>query len=73
MIEDRVLEDVIAERYNSYTEGIGLDIVEGKTDFHKLEEYALQNNNIENQSGSQERLKGIVNQYLLETLSTVKA
>ena len=73
LIEDRVLEDVIAERYNSYTEGIGLDIVDGKTDFHKLEEYALQNNNIENQSGRQERLKGIVNQYLLETLSTVKA
>lgn len=73
LIEDRVLEDVIAGRYNSYTEGIGLDIVDGKTDFHKLEEYALQNNNIENQSGRQERLKGIVNQYLLETLSTVKA
>ncbi|MCR2820939.1 xylose isomerase [Lederbergia panacisoli] len=69
LLEDRVLEDFVADRYSSYTEGIGLDIVEGRTDFHKLEEYALQLGNIQNRSGRQERLKAIVNQYLLETLS----
>ncbi|MBS4198729.1 xylose isomerase [Bacillus sp. FJAT-49732] len=69
LLEDRVLEDFVADRYSSYTEGIGLDIVEGRADFHKLEEYALQLGNIQNRSGRQERLKAIVNQYLLETLS----
>lgn len=69
LLETRVLEDFVADRYSSYTEGIGLDIVEGKADFHKLEEYALQLGNIQNRSGRQERLKAIVNQYLLETLA----
>ncbi|MBS4207825.1 xylose isomerase [Bacillus sp. FJAT-50079] len=69
LLEDRVLEDFIAERYKSFTEGIGLDIVEGRTDFHKLEAYALQLGEIKNISGRQERLKAIVNQYLLETLA----
>ncbi|MBS4193765.1 xylose isomerase [Lederbergia citri] len=69
LLEDRVLEDFVADRYSSYTEGIGLDIVEGKANFHKLEEYALQLGNIQNRSGRQERLKAIVNQYLLETLA----
>ncbi|GAA3329796.1 hypothetical protein GCM10020331_079710 [Ectobacillus funiculus] len=71
LLEDRVLEDVIADRYSSFTEGIGLEIVEGKADFHKLEQYALSLGEIKNKSGRQERLKAVVNQYLLETLSTV--
>ncbi|MBO1510939.1 xylose isomerase [Metabacillus bambusae] len=71
LVEDKVLDDFVDQRYSSYSEGIGLDIVEGTTDFHKLEAYALQLNEIKNESGRQERLKGIVNQYLLETLSRV--
>jgi xylose isomerase len=69
LIEDRVLEDVIADRYSSFADGIGLEIVEGKADFKKLEEYALGLGEIKNKSGRQERLKAIVNQYLLETLT----
>ncbi|WML43013.1 xylose isomerase [Neobacillus sp. PS3-40] len=69
LIEDKVLDDFVTERYSSYTEGIGLDIVEGKTDFKKLEAYALGLTEIKNSSGRQERLKALVNQYLLETLS----
>lgn len=68
LLEDRVLEDVIADRYSSYREGIGLEIVENRTDFHQLEKYALQLGEIKNKSGRQERLKALVNQYLLETL-----
>jgi xylose isomerase len=71
LLEDRVLEDVIADRYSSFTEGIGLEIVEGRADFHKLEQYALNLGEIKNKSGRQERLKAVVNQYLLETLSSV--
>ncbi|OPJ55846.1 xylose isomerase [Alkalithermobacter paradoxus] len=66
LIEDRVLDDFIEERYSSFKEGIGLEIVEGKADFHKLEKYALQLGEIKNKSGRQEKLKGIINKYLLE-------
>ncbi|WP_134699667.1 xylose isomerase [Ammoniphilus sp. YIM 78166] len=66
LIEDRVLDDFIDERYSSYTTGIGRDIVEGKTDFHKLSEYALKIDKVENKnSGRQENLKAILNQYLI--------
>ncbi|MEW9501711.1 xylose isomerase [Jeotgalibacillus marinus] len=69
LIEDKVLESFIEERYSSYSEGIGKDIVEGNTDFHKLEEYALQLGNIHNSSGRAERLKATFNQYLISVLS----
>lgn len=66
LLEDRVLEDFIAERYKSYTEGIGKEIVEGKVGFTELAEYALDNDQISNKSGRQELLETIVNQYITE-------
>ncbi|MDY0939703.1 xylose isomerase [Priestia megaterium] len=66
LVEDRVFENVIGERYSSFKEGIGLEIVEGKANFHTLEQYAFKNPNIVNKSGRQERLKAILNQYILE-------
>ncbi|GAB6258180.1 xylose isomerase [Peribacillus frigoritolerans] len=65
LIDDRILDDVIENRYSSYTEGIGLEIVEGNTDLRKLEEYALGLKEIKNQSGRLEKVKGTINQYLL--------
>jgi xylose isomerase len=65
LLEDRVFEDVIDQRYRSYKEGIGLEIVSGKANFHTLEAYALENE-IKNESGRQEKLKSILNHYLLE-------
>ena len=41
LIDDKVLENVVDDRYKTFTDGIGLSIVEGKTDFHKLEQHAL--------------------------------
>lgn len=73
LIEDKVLDNFVADRYSSYTEGIGLDIVEGKTDFHKLEQHALQLEKIENKSGRQEHLKAILNKYILEAYASVNA
>lgn len=73
LIEDRVLDQFIDDRYKSYTEGIGLDIVEGKADFHKLSQYALGLDKIENKSGRTEQLKATVNQYILDAYATVKA
>jgi xylose isomerase len=66
LLEDGVLEDFIAKRYDSFNTGIGKDIVEGKIGFKELETYALENNNIKNVSGRQEMLEGILNQYILE-------
>ncbi|MFD1434623.1 xylose isomerase [Kroppenstedtia eburnea] len=71
LIQDRVFDDFIVNRYKSYTEGIGLDIVEGRADFHTLESHALTLSQIPNESGREEHLKSILNQYLLKTLTEV--
>ncbi|WP_456274659.1 xylose isomerase [Bacillus sp. AK031] len=73
LIEDKALDGFVEERYSSYTKGIGLEIVEGKTNFRELEEYALQLTEIKNTSGRTERLKAVINQYILETLTSVTA
>lgn len=67
LIEDKVFENFIANRYASYKEGIGKDIVEGKVGFKELEAYALNNGITPNVSGRQELLESILNQYILET------
>ena len=67
LVEDRVFEDFIAKRYESYTNGIGKDIVEGKVGFKELEAYTLKNGEPKLTSGRQEMLESIFNQYLLET------
>lgn len=64
MLEEGEFEKNIAERYKSYTEGIGKDIVEGKADFESLEKYALEHSIIKNKSGRQEFLEAKLNQYI---------
>ncbi|KKO53051.1 xylose isomerase [Paenibacillus sp. DMB20] len=66
LIEDRVFEDFIAKRYSSFTEGIGADVVAGRATLSSLAEYALNNENPrKNESGRQEMLKAVLNQYIL--------
>lgn len=66
LIEDRVFEDFIAKRYSSFSEGIGADVVSGKATLASLAEYALNNESPrKNESGRQEMLKAILNQYIL--------
>ena len=72
LIEDKAIDSFVEERYSSYQSGIGKQIVEGKTNFQELEKYALQLTEIKNISGRTERLKATINQYLLETLSSVR-
>ncbi|MFW5981682.1 MAG: xylose isomerase [Halanaerobiaceae bacterium] len=67
LLEDKVFEDFLANRYKSYTEGIGKDIVEGKVGFKELADYALENDQIKNASGKQEMLEALLNQYIIET------
>ncbi|MFP4266766.1 MAG: xylose isomerase [Spirochaetaceae bacterium] len=64
MLEDRVLENFIDQRYGSYNSGIGKKIKEGKTDFEELSTYAYEHDRIENDSGRQELLESVINRYL---------
>lgn len=68
--EEGVLDQIISERYHTFTEGIGKDIVQGKTDLHQLEAYALQIKEIKHTSGRVEQIKAILNQYLLTAFSS---
>jgi len=64
--EDQVLEKNLKERYKSYTKGIGKDIVEGKVGFKELEKYVFNKKELDkNESGRQEYLEAIINQYIL--------
>ncbi|AQQ52384.1 xylose isomerase [Planococcus lenghuensis] len=69
LIDDNVLENILDKRYETYTTGIGLEIAQGKTDFHKLEEYALGLGNIQQESGHLELIKATINQYLLQAFA----
>lgn len=64
--EDRVFEDNLKERYQSYQAGIGKKIVENKVGLKELEAYIMDKKMIdENDSGKQEYLEALINQYIL--------
>ncbi|SDZ55808.1 xylose isomerase [Evansella caseinilytica] len=65
LIEDKVLDGIIEERYSSFNTGIGEKIVSGTTSLKELEEHALSLGEITNQSGRLEKIKATINQYLL--------
>ncbi len=65
MLEDGVFEDFQKDRYQSFTTGIGRDIIEDKVGFEELEKYALGLSDLEIQSGRQERLERVLNRYVL--------
>jgi xylose isomerase len=63
--KDGVLADFVKKRYDSYDSGIGKKIDENATDFAELEKYALDKGEAApNQSGRQEMLENIINDYL---------
>ncbi|MFD0961473.1 xylose isomerase [Paenibacillus chungangensis] len=57
IIEENILEEIVAERYRSFNDGIGADIVAGKATLQSLEQYALNNPVARLQSGRQELLR----------------
>lgn len=69
LLEDRVLEDIVAERYSSFSSGIGKEIVEGKVGLKELEQHALQLGELKQSSGKLERIKATINQYLLTSFA----
>ena len=66
IIEDGKMDKFVADRYQSYSTGIGSDIVNKKVGFRELEKYALDHDRVTNTSGRQEMLETILNQYILK-------
>lgn len=66
IIEGGKLDAFVAERYRSYSTGVGKDIVNRKVGFRELEKYALEHDQAVNASGRQELLETMLNQYILE-------
>lgn len=67
IIDDGRLDDFVKQRYQSYTAGIGADIINGNTDLEQLSEYALSRKEIEpNTSGRQEMLESIINTIIFK-------
>ncbi len=65
MIDDGRIEDFTAERYASYTSGIGKRIVDGTVSMAELEQYALQMGDVtSNISGRQEYLEQVMNEIM---------
>ena len=62
--KDGFFEDIIEKRYASWKTGIGAEIMAGKTDLKKLEEYALNNKKLKNESDRLETLKAMLNDYI---------
>jgi xylose isomerase len=66
LVQDGALDKFVENRYASYSTGIGQRIVEGKASFKELEAYALANAEPKLDSGRQEMLENILNQYILD-------
>lgn len=64
IIEDKVIDDFISKRYDSYRNGIGKKIDDKMTSFEELEKYALDNDEPKPESGKQEYLESVINQYI---------
>ncbi len=64
IIEDKALSGFIAERYASYTSGIGAKIMAGQTNFVELEKYVLDNGLPRMKSGRLEMLENLINNYI---------
>jgi xylose isomerase len=64
LIEDNVLEDFIEKRYEKWNGDLGQKIENGQVGLAELEQYILENGEPEIQSGRQEMLENILNDYL---------
>ncbi len=66
LLEDGVFENNLKERYRSYNAGIGKKILANEVGFKELEEYLLNKKEFDkNESGKQEYLEAILNQYII--------
>ena len=66
LIEDNVFEEFKKNRYSSYSIGIGKAISLGSVSLEDLAVYALEHDDVYCESGRQEYLEVILNQYIFE-------
>lgn len=64
MIKDKPLINFVKKRYSGWDKGFGKQIEEGKATFADCEEYIHKNGEPKLQSGRQEYLENIINDYL---------
>jgi len=64
MIEDKVFENAVKDRYKGWTSDLGKKIDSKKIGFEELEAYILQHGEPKLQSGKQELLENIFNSYI---------
>lgn len=67
LLRDRALEDVLQARYRGFSEGIGAKINAQQIGLEELFAYALEQKEIQVESGRQEWLETVVNQYIINT------
>ncbi len=65
LIDDKVLDGFVAERYASFNSGIGAQIMSGKATLEDAEKWILQNGEPKLKSGRQEYLENLINDYLI--------
>lgn len=63
--KDRFFDDLKTERYSSFKQGIGSDILADKEDLESLTEHALNVSTIDLQSSHIEYVKSLLNDYLV--------
>lgn len=64
LVADGRIDEFVKNRYTSYNDGIGADIVSGNTSFEKLYDYAMGLETINLESGRQEYLESVINNVL---------
>jgi len=64
ILEDGRWEAFRKERYSSFDSGIGAQIESGEVGFEELEAYTLRNGQPVTQSGRQEMLENLVNEFI---------
>jgi xylose isomerase len=63
--QDGRLAEFVKQRYRSWNSGLGAKIEAGQAGFKELEQYALKMGDVtSNQSGRQEYLENLFNEYL---------
>lgn len=62
--KDKFFEKIIQKRYGGWSRGVGKDIMSGKMNFEKLEAYTLKNGEPKTQSGQQELIENMLNEYM---------
>jgi xylose isomerase len=64
MIQDKVLDNFIAERYSSHNSGIGAQILSGKVGMEEVDKWVRSEKNPVLESARQEMLENIINSYM---------